>query len=238
MDIDGSVVLVTGANRGIGAEFVRQLRERGARRVYAAARDGSSITTGVGVEAVTLDVTDASQIDELAASLDDVQIIVNNAGIAPPVSLITGAIEDIRRTVETNAYGPLLVTRAFADSLRKAGGGAVLNVLSVSSWLSFAGAEAYSVSKAAAWSVTDGLRLELAGQGTQVLALHMGLVDTDMSAWTNDQKVSAESVVTAALDGLERGELEVLADETARTVKASLASSPGDRYPQLTDVER
>ncbi|PPG81655.1 MULTISPECIES: SDR family oxidoreductase [unclassified Rathayibacter] len=233
MQIHDSTALVTGANRGIGAEFVRQLRARGARTVYAAARDVSSIAVSEGVVPVALDVTDPERIEELAAELGDLQILVNNAGIAPTVPFLTGDIAEIRRTVETNAFGPLLLTRAFAGHLRRAGGGAVLTVLSVSSFTSFPGAESYSMSKAAAWSATDGLRLALAEQGTQVLGLHMGFVDTDMASWTDAPKSSPEAIVTAALDGLERGDSEVLADDIARSVKAGLALDPAERYGQL-----
>ncbi|QHC58889.1 SDR family oxidoreductase [Rathayibacter sp. VKM Ac-2760] len=233
MQIQDSVALVTGANRGIGAEFVRQLRARGARTVYAAARDASSIEAAPGVEPIALDVTDPDRIAELAATLGDVSIVVNNAGIAPTVDFVTGDLAEIRRTVETNAFGPLMIARAFAGSLARAGGGALIDVLSVSSFVAFPGSESYSMSKAAAWSVTDGLRLALASQGTQVLGLHMGLVDTDMASWSDAEKSTPEAIVTAALDGLERGATEVLADDTARSVKPGLALDPADRYADL-----
>ncbi|NQX03476.1 SDR family oxidoreductase [Rathayibacter sp. VKM Ac-2856] len=233
MQIQDSVVLVTGANRGIGAEFVRQLTARGARTVYAAARNVASIEAAPGVVPIALDVTDQARIAELAATLGDVSIVVNNAGIAPTVDFLTGDLDEIRRTVETNAYGPLMIARAFAESLRRAGGGALLNVLSVASFVSFPGAESYSMSKATAWSVTDGLRLALAPQSTQVLGLHMGLVDTDMASWSDAAKSSPAAIVTAALDGLESGATEVLADDTARTVKPGLALDPATRYADL-----
>jgi NAD(P)-dependent dehydrogenase (short-subunit alcohol dehydrogenase family) len=233
MQIQDSVVLVTGANRGIGAEFVRQLTARGARTVYAAARDASTIAAAPGVVPIALDVTDQDRIAELAATLGDVSIVVNNAGIAPTVDFVTGDLDEIRRTVETNAFAPLMLVRAFAGSLGRAGGGAVLNVLSVSAFVSFPGSESYSMSKAAAWSVTDGLRLALAPQGTQVLGLHMGLVDTDMASWSDAPKSSPEAIVTAALDGLERGAAEVLADDVARAVKPGLALDPAERYADM-----
>lgn len=234
MRIQDSVVLVTGANRGIGAEFVRQLRQRGATRVYAAARDAASVAavaaSDAGVVPIALDVTDPVQIERAAAEASDVTIVVNNAGISSSIPLVTGDIDGIRRELETNVFGPLQVTRAFSDLLGAHDASAVLNVLSASSWSSFPGATTYGVSKAAAWSLTDGLRLELAAQGTQVLGLHMGLVDTDMTAGIEGAKITVEAVVAAALDGLEGGALEVLADESARQVKASLALDPSDRY--------
>jgi len=237
MQIRESVVVVTGANRGIGAEFVRQLRERGAARVVAGARDASTVAgvgtdpvTGTVVEAVSLDVTDHEAVQRVADAAGDVTIVVNNAGISSAIPLVTGDLAAIRREFETNVFGPLAVTRAFADTLARNGGGAVLNVLSASSWSSFPGATTYGATKAGAWGLTDGLRLELAAQGTQVTGLHMGLVDTDMTAGFDGEKITVADVVTAALDGLERGDLEVLADEPARQVKASLALDPADRY--------
>jgi short-subunit dehydrogenase len=237
MQIRESVVVVTGANRGIGAEFVRQLRERGAARVVAGARDASTVAgvgtdpvTGTVVEAVSLDVTDHEAVQRVADAAGDVTIVVNNAGISSAIPLVTGDLAAIRREFETNVFGPLAVTRAFADTLARNGGGAVLNVLSASSWSSFPGATTYGATKAGAWGLTDGLRLELATQGTQVTGLHMGLVDTDMTAGFDGEKITVGDVVTAALDGLERGDLEVLADEPARQVKASLALDPADRY--------
>lgn len=231
MQIAGKTVLVTGANRGIGAEFVRQLKTRGARTVYAAARDVSTITEP-GVEAIELDVTNAQHIAEHASELDDIQVIINNAGIATGESLIEGDLSEIRREVETNAFGPLLLARAFAQTLADQGGGAIVNVVSAASWFAAPGATAYALSKAAAWSATDGIRVELARQGTHVLAVHMALVDTDMTAGVDAPKVSAAEVVTAVLDGLEAGATEVLADEATRGLKLSLSASPEVRYAE------
>lgn len=231
MQIQNSTVIVTRANRGIGAEFVRQFLARGAATVYAAARNASSITSDdPRIHALALDVTDAAQVARAAEQAPDATIVVNNAGISSMIPLVDGDLDAIRREFETNVFGPLQVTRAFADSLRTNGGGAVLNVLSASSWSAFPGATTYGATKAAAWGLTDGLRLELADQGTQVLGLHMGMVDTNMTAGWDGAKVSVESVVTAALDGLEQGALEVLADDVARQVKASLTLDPSDRY--------
>jgi NAD(P)-dependent dehydrogenase (short-subunit alcohol dehydrogenase family) len=229
MQIKGSVVLVTGANRGIGAEFVRQLTERGAAKVYAAARNPDSITAD-GVEAIALDVTDHAQVAAAAARAGDVQLVINNAGASSGLSLVGSEVDDIRNELETNFFGPLTMARAFAPALATNGGGAILNVLSALSWISAPGATVYAASKAAAWSLTDGIRIELAAQGTQVVAMHMGMVDTDMTAGMDLVKISPATAVTAALDGIEAGLGEVLVDDTATYVKSTLGLSPDERY--------
>lgn len=229
MQIKGSVVLVTGANRGIGAEFVRQLKERGAAKIYAAARNIDSIRID-GVEAIALDVTDPVQVAAAAALATDVQLVINNAGVSSGVTLVDGDMTGIRKELEINFFGPLAMSRAFSPVLAAQGGGAILNVLSAVSWMSFAGATVYATSKAAAWSLTDGLRIELADQATQVLGLHVGMVDTDMTAGSDLQKITPATAVTAALDGLEAGLSEVLVDDTARFVKSTLGLDPSERY--------
>ena len=229
MQIKDSVVLVTGANRGIGAEFVRQLKQRGAAKIYAAARNVDSIDVD-GVEVVALDVTDPAQVEAAAALAGDVQLVVNNAGTSSGLTLVDGDLAGIRRELETNLFGPLAMTRAFAPALAKSGGGAILNVLSALSWSSSAGASVYALSKAAAWSLTDGIRIELAEQATQVLGMHMGMVDTDMTAGWDIPKITPTAAVTAALDALEAGQSEVLVDDTAKFVKSTLGLDPAERY--------
>jgi short-subunit dehydrogenase len=232
MRIAGSTALVTGAGRGIGAEFVRQLSERGAALVYAGVRDPSSFEPRNGVEALRLDVTDQAQIAAAVARATDVQVLVNNAGVVAVQPLVGGDLEIMRGEFETNVFGLLRVSSAFAPVLAANGGGAMVNVLSAVSWFSAPGTASYSASKAAAWSLTDGLRVELAGQGTQVLALHMGPVDTDMGAQVGSglDMMSPAEVVTAALDGLEAGAVEVLTDDLTREFKAALTADPAERY--------
>lgn len=232
MEIAGAVVLVTGANRGIGAQFVELLKERGAAKVYAAARDVESVRVD-GVEAVALDVTDADQVRAVAEVAGDVQLVVNNAGISTGTSLVTGDESSIRREMETNFFGPLHMTRAFAPVLAANGGGAILNVISALSWFSTPGAGAYAASKAAAWALTDTTRLELAPQGTHVVGVHMGLVDTDMTQGLDAPKISPRALAAAGLDAIESGAQEVLADEWARFVKSGLALDPRERYDAI-----
>lgn len=232
MFLNNAVVLVTGANRGIGAEFVAQLKERGAAKIYAASRNASAVDVE-GVEPIRLDITDPSQIQAAADAAGDVQILINNAGISTGTSLISGAVADIRREMDTNFYGTLLMTQAFAPILKANGGGAILNVVSALSWFTVPGAGAYAASKAAAWSLTDSARLELADQGTHVVGVHMGLVDTDMAAGVQAPKISPSTLAAAGLDAIESGLDEVLADDWARLVKSGLTLVPSERYKQL-----
>lgn len=224
MQIKNSVVLVTGANRGLGQAFVQALREAGAAKIYAAARDPSSITQE-GVVALQLDVTDARQIAEAAARCGDVTLLINNAGIGRGSSLLApGSIDAARAELETNFFGPLALSQAFAPILKANSGGAIVNVLSVLSWLSIPGAATYSASKSAAWSLTNGLRGELREQGTQVLGLHVGFMDTDMARSVPGPKADPLEVARQTLLALEAGRHEVLADELSRNVKQGLSA--------------
>ncbi|RJU00297.1 SDR family NAD(P)-dependent oxidoreductase [Arthrobacter frigidicola] len=236
MQIQGSTVLITGANRGIGAEFVRQLKARGAGKIYATARDTDSIQLPGGVEGVEvlgLDITDDDQIEAVAARAVDVDLLINNAGVASGADLLTGDLEVIRREFEINFFGALKMTRAFAPVLGANGGGAVLNVLSAAAWFSAPGATSYAASKAAAWSLTDATRVQLADQGTEVLGLHMALVDTEMTAGIDAPKTHPADVVAAALDGIEQSRTEVLADPITVGLKSGLHLDPAARYGTL-----
>ncbi|MGO4503734.1 MULTISPECIES: SDR family oxidoreductase [unclassified Dyella] len=224
MNIKDATVLVTGANRGLGLVFTRELLARGARKVYAAARDPATITEP-GVQPLRLDVTNPDDVAAAAKLASDVTLVINNAGIAQAGGFLAEDSEAVtRRIFETNFYGMLSMSKAFAPVLKANGGGALLNVLSVVSWVSGAMA-AYSASKSAAWSLTNALRLELAGQNTQVTALHMGFVDTDLARDFDAPKSTSEDIVKRALDGLEAGEDEVLADERSVQVKQGLAAA-------------
>lgn len=233
MDLRDAVVLVTGANRGIGAEFVEQLKKRGAAKIYAAARDAGSIDDVDGVHALELDITDAGQIAAAAAAAGDVQVLINNAGISTGTPLVAGDEAMIRREMDTNFYGPLLMTRAFAPVLAANGGGAILNVISALSWFTLPSAGAYAASKAAASALTDSTRLELAAQGTHVVAVHMGLVDTDMAKGVEAPKITPVDLATAGLDAIESGAQEVLADDWARFIKSGLTLDPSERYAKI-----
>lgn len=233
MQIKNAVVLVTGANRGIGLAFAKALLARGARKVYAAARDPATITLP-GVHPLRLDVNQPDEVAAAAALATDVSLVINNAGIAQPGALLAADSEAVaRRLFETNVFGVLRVSQAFAPILAKQGGGALLNVLSVASWISGGSLPAYSASKSAAWSLTNALRIEMAAQNTQVLGLHMAYVDTDLTRGFDVPKSSPEVIVERALDGLEAGLEEVLADELTAQVKGGLTAARPSYLPQL-----
>jgi len=231
MQIEGSTALVTGANRGLGRRFAEELLSRGA-KVYGAARRPDSITVP-GVIPVTLDVTDPASVAAAAAATGDVTLLINNAGSSTGARLFDGPLADIELEMDTHFFGTLAVTRAFAPQLAAGGGGAVLNVLSVLSWFSSADSGAYSAAKSAEWALTNALRLELADQGTQVTALHVGYMDTDMARHVTGPKSDPAVVARLALDGLAAGLPEVLADDVSRRVQQGLAGGVAALYPQL-----
>lgn len=227
MKLQNATVLVTGANRGLGAEFARQALARGAKKVYAAARDPASVTVE-GVLPVRLDVTDEAGITALARELGDVDVVVNNAGIATPGALLdVGAEADLRQMMDTNLFGIYHMSRAFAPVLERNGGGAFVNVLSVASWISRPNLAAYAVTKAAAWSLTNGIRDAVRAQGTQVLGVHVGFIDTDLTRGMEVPKLAPGEVVERVYAALEAGDSEVLVDELTRQVKQGLAAQPG-----------
>lgn len=229
MKINGSTALVTGASRGLGRQFAQQLLERGAAKVYATARRPEQ--AGIpGAEILRLDITDRDSVAAAASVAGDVTLLVNNAGVATRHDLVTGDLDKIRLELDTAFYGTLAMVRAFAPVLAAGGGGTILNVMSAMSWLSFPGANAYGAAKAAQWSLTNGVRLELAAQGTQVSGLYLAAADTDMMAGQDVPKSDPAEVVRLALDGVEAGLLEIIADEQTAAIKASLSADPAVTY--------
>jgi NAD(P)-dependent dehydrogenase (short-subunit alcohol dehydrogenase family) len=227
MKIHDATVLITGANRGLGLAFAREALARGARKVYAGVRDPSKLTLA-GVEAVRLDVTRPEDVAAAAGQCRDVKLLINNAGIAAFGGFLSAdSIESARAHLETNFFGPLRLSQAFAPLLAANGGGAILNVLSVASWINSPMLAMYGASKSAAWALTNGLRHELRAQGTQVLGMHVGFVDTDLTRGIDLPKSSPEVIVRRTLDALEAGAEEVLADERARRLKQGLSAEPG-----------
>lgn len=227
MNISNASVLITGANRGIGLAFAQAVLARGARKVYAAARDPASVKLP-GVTSIRLDVHSPADIAAAARQAHDVTLVINNAGIAQFGGLLAPDSEaSLRQQLETNVFGVLRVSRAFAPVLAANGGGALLNVASVASWITMPALATYAVTKSATWSLSNGLRNELRGQGTQVLTLHMGFVETDMTEGISMPKSLPQDIVARALDGLEAGGEEVFADTLAQQVKLGLSAEPG-----------
>jgi NAD(P)-dependent dehydrogenase (short-subunit alcohol dehydrogenase family) len=232
MKVEGAAALVTGANRGLGAAIAQALVDAGA-KVYGAARDDTTVTNP-DVVPVRLDVTDPNDIASAARICRDVSIVVNNAGIGRgSTSLAPDAVDAARAELETNYFGPMQVAQAFAPVLRDNGGGALANVLSVLSFVSMPQAATYSASKAAAWSLTNALRMELRRQGTLVVGVHAGFIDTDMAAGIDAEKISPEAVAAQIVAALETDTEQVLADPTSQLVKASLADDLTTLYPTL-----
>jgi NAD(P)-dependent dehydrogenase (short-subunit alcohol dehydrogenase family) len=230
--LDGRIVLVTGANGGLGEQFVGQALERGAAKVYAAARTPKH-REDPRVEPLRLDLTDPDDAARAALAAPDVDLLVNNAAIAPGGDSISGPEDELRRIFETNFFGTLRVAKAFTPVLAARGGGTVLNVLSAAAWVTMP--TGYAASKAAMWSATNALRTELRGQGTQVIGLLVGMIDTPMSARWDVPKVSAASVVAQAYDAVADGSIEVLADEPTRDLKARLNTRAEELYPWLDE---
>jgi NAD(P)-dependent dehydrogenase (short-subunit alcohol dehydrogenase family) len=237
MKIEGTVALVTGANRGLGAAYVQALLDAGAAKVYAAARDPTSVTAAdPRVVPLALDVTDAGQVAAAAAQAGDVALVISNAGIGRSTAPIAdSAIDDARAEMEVNYFGLLNVAGAFAPVLAANGGGALVSMNSVLSWVHFAGGGTYAASKAASWAATNALRAQLNGQGTLVTGVYVGWVDTDMAAGVDAPKTAPEDVVAQVLAAVETGTTEVLADEISRQVKSALSTDVAALHPMVQE---
>jgi NAD(P)-dependent dehydrogenase (short-subunit alcohol dehydrogenase family) len=232
--IEGRVALVTGANRGIGLALVEALLARGARKVYAAAREPGQLAGlveahGGRVVPIRLDITDAAQVQAAVQAAGDVDLLVNNAGVA---SHAFAAFDDSawidagRREYDVNVLGTLRMSQAFAPVLARQGGGTVVNVVSVAALTSFPVLLSYSSSKAALHSITQATRQMLRGQGTGVIGVYPGPVDTDMAKELPLEKTAPNAVAHAILTGIERGDEEIYPDPTAVHIGAQYAASP------------
>src|SRR5580692_10290813 len=230
MEIDGSVALVTGASRGIGLAFARALLSRGAAKVYAGVRRPEDFNEA-GMEPLLLDVTNHQHIEAAAAKASDASIVINNAGIQAGPQLLEGSLDGARLEMEVNFLAPWAVSRAFAPVLAANGGGVLVNMLSAASWRTNTRTPGYAASKAAEWSLTNALRLGLREQGTLVVAVHVGYVDTDATKRLDVPKVSPAEVADKTMDAIIRGDSEVLVDEAARHVRSLLSGPLDQMYP-------
>jgi NAD(P)-dependent dehydrogenase (short-subunit alcohol dehydrogenase family) len=233
--IEGTTALVTGANRGLGKAFVQALLDRGAAKVYAGARDPGTVdVTDARVVPVQLDITSLDDIAAAARDCTDVSLLINNAGAMLLKPFLSAPDMSAARTeMETNYFGTLAMARAFAPVLGAAGGGSLVNMLSVVSWYAPPFNASYCASKSAQWALTNALRVELHAQGTLVVGVHAGFIDTDMAAAVDDPKISAQEVAGQTFDAIEKGQPEVLTDEWTRHVKNSVATDQDSLYPAV-----
>ncbi|MFE9692070.1 SDR family oxidoreductase [Micromonospora sp. NPDC005806] len=231
MKIAGRAALVTGANRGFGRHLAAELLARGA-TVYAGARNPESVDLP-GVTPVLLDITDPASVAAAAKLAGDVTLLVNNAGVSTGADLLEGDLAQIRLEMETHYLGTLSVVRAFAPTIAANGGGTILNILSALSWITFPQVGAYSAAKAAEWSMTNTLRTQLADRGVRVAGLHVGYMDTDMTARVTAPKSDPADIARIAVDGIEADRYEIIADETSRQVLAGLSGGAAALYPDL-----
>jgi NAD(P)-dependent dehydrogenase (short-subunit alcohol dehydrogenase family) len=232
MDIAGSTALVTGANRGLGRQLGAQLLARGA-TVYAGARNPDTVALS-GAKAVPLDITAPASVAASAEVAGDITLLINNAGSSTGSDLLGGAIEDIRLEMETHYFGTLSVVRAFAPKITANGGGSILNILSALSWVSFPAVGAYCAAKSAEWSLTNALRPALAEQNIRIAGLHVGYMDTDMAASVTGPKADPADIAEIALDGIEAGAYEIVADATSRQVLSGLSGGVAALYPRFS----
>jgi NAD(P)-dependent dehydrogenase (short-subunit alcohol dehydrogenase family) len=228
--IQGATALVTGGNRGFGRAIVDELLDRGAAKVYATSRSPQP-SRDERIVPLLVEVSDDDSVAAAAHDAPDVSIVVNNAGITLSTPVLSAPLDDIQSELETNLFGLIRVARAFAPILARHPSSSLVNVLSVLSWLAFG--TGYEISKAAAWSATNSMRLQLHEQGTTVTALHVGYMDTDMTAHIHAPKADPRDIARQTADAILTGQYEILADETTRTVKSHLSNDLTDLYAQL-----
>jgi NAD(P)-dependent dehydrogenase (short-subunit alcohol dehydrogenase family) len=241
MEIKNSVALVTGANRGLGKAFTEALLKAGAARVYAGARQAGSIPLGDSrIVPVFLDVTQENSVLAAAKNCPDVTLLINNAGIMKGSPMLAeGSEAAFRDEMEVNVFGVLRMVRAFAPVLAKNGGGAIANMLSVVSWYVYPFNGTYCASKHAALALTDAVRIELKAQGTQVVGVYAGFIDTDMAAGIDRPKTSPQQVAERTLQGVVAGADHVHADTRAEELWRELKTDQGQiaqRSQELWDA--
>lgn len=230
MNINGSTVLVTGANRGLGARLVAELLREGAAKVYATSRTPGAVAADVlsdpRVHALTLDITDQASVDAAAKAAPDVTLLVNNAGVLASGGVLDGDLAGFDRDVQTNYIGTLRAIRAFVPVLKGNGGGAIANVLTLIALAPAGGMAAYSASKAAAHSMTQSLRAELRDTGIEVIGAYPGGIDTDMLAGVEAEKAAPEVVAAGIVAGIATGRSVVWPDDASAEAGTVYLSDP------------
>jgi NAD(P)-dependent dehydrogenase (short-subunit alcohol dehydrogenase family) len=235
MQIEGSVAFVTGTSRGLGRALVEELLQRGARRIYAASRDGVP-HADARVVPLRLDITDPVQVRAAAAAAPDVELLINNAGRNTSYSVLLGDPEDLRRDLDVNVHGTLDVTRAFVPVLAAAKQATVVNIISVLALASMPIDGGYSASKAALWSLTQALRAELRGKGIRVHGAFPGVMDTDMSRGYEMPKAAPEAVARAVLDGVLAGHDDIATDPMSTDCLETFARDPREIERRFASV--
>ena len=205
MQLKNRIVLVTGANRGIGKSLVEELLKRGVKKIYATARDLTQLHdfTDDRIVTVKLDITNIAQIKQVATDVDDVDLLINNAGVAAISSMISGHMDLVKRDMETNYFGTLNMVREFLPSLEQQKNSSIVNVVSIAAFVNIPALGGYCASKAALFSLTQGIRIELAPKGIAVHSVNPGPIDTDMAKEFDTEKTSPEDTAKGILDGLE-----------------------------------
>lgn len=231
MQIQDAVALVTGANGGIGKHYVQGLLSAGVKRIYAGARNSNALQEIVAIDPdrvipIALDITDEASVNAAVATCQDVNLLINNAGVGFNQRFLTADLAKMRAEVEVNYFGTFLMCRAFAPVLKANGGGAIVNMLTILAKVNFPLNASYSASKAATLSLTQGIRAELANQGTLVVAVMPGTVDTNMSKAFPPPKVAPEEVVRAALQAIVDDVEDVYPGEQAQDMEAQLLADP------------
>jgi len=246
MKIKGSTALVTGANRGIGQAYVHALLKRGVKKVYAAMRDVESFKKAYAfnlddyenvIPLIPLDITNEKQIADAALKADDVDLLINNAGVAHFTGLLDAKnLDSARHEMEVNYFGTLAKIRAFAPILKTNGGGAIVNLHSIASLANFPVLGSYSASKAALYSLTQGVRAELTQQGTHVLGVYPGPIDTDMAKDFPMEKSSPEETALGTLDAIEAGQEDIFIDVFAQQFQKDFETSPMGIAKQFSEM--
>ncbi len=245
MKIKDSIAFVTGTNRGIGKSYVKALLDHGAKKVYAGMRDVGAFNQIASqwpekyrgkVEPVAIDITHEDQIKSAVAQAGDIDLLINNAGIANFAGLISADnLDAARQEMEVNYFGTLMMNRAFAPVLKKNGGGALVNILSVASLGNFPVLGSYSASKAALHSLTQGIRAELAAQGTRVFGVFPGPIETDMAKDFDMEKSPPDAIAEGTLKAMEQGEEDIFIDPMAVQFRKDYFGDPKALEKQLSE---